>query len=109
MKCCIALLALLAPLTAGAASFDCARASAADEKAICGHLALNDKDVEMTTKYQFLKGLFAMGARGALQDSQQAWLKSRRQCAGSVSCLNKAYDKRLRELDTVYAGINKPL
>ena len=50
-----------------------------------------------------------MGARGALQDSQQAWLKTRRQCAGSVSCLNRAYDQRLRELDKVYAGINKPL
>lgn len=109
MKRYIALLALLAPLAAGAASFDCAKARAADEKAVCDHPALNDKDVEMATKYQFLKGLFAMGARGALQDSQQAWLKTRRQCAGSVSCLNSAYDRRLRELDKVYAGINKPL
>ena len=109
MKRYIAILALLAPLAAGAASFDCSKASAPDEKAICAHLALNDKDVEMATKYQFLKGLFAMGARGALQDSQQAWLKTRRQCAGSGSCLNRAYDQRLRELDKVYAGINKPL
>lgn len=109
MKRCLLALALMAPLAAGAASFDCHNAKAADEKAICAHLALNDKDVEMATKYQFLKGLFAMGARGALQDSQQAWLKTRRQCAGSVSCLNSAYDRRLAELDNVYAGINKPL
>ncbi|EHC87222.1 hypothetical protein LTSESEN_3091 [Salmonella enterica subsp. enterica serovar Senftenberg str. A4-543] len=26
--------------------------------------------MEMHTKYQFLKGLFAMGSRGALQDAQ---------------------------------------
>nr|VUD23334.1 putative secreted protein [Salmonella sp. NCTC 7297] len=54
------------------ASFDCQKAQAADEKTICAHLALNDKDVEMHAKYQFLKGLFAMGRRGALQDAQQS-------------------------------------
>ncbi len=34
-------------------------------KRLSAHLTLNDKDVEMHTKYQFLKGLFAMGSRGA--------------------------------------------
>lgn len=100
---------LVSPFAASAASFDCNKAKAADEKTICTHLTLNDKDVAMATRYQFLKGLFAMGQRGALQDSQQAWLKTRQQCASSVSCLNQAYDRRLQQLDKVYAGINKPL
>lgn len=55
--------ALLTPLSVNAASFDCQKAQAADEKTICAHLALNDKDVEMHAKYQFLKGLFAMVVR----------------------------------------------
>ena len=50
MKRYIAILALLAPLAAGAASFDCSKASAPDEKAICAHLALNDKEGELSTK-----------------------------------------------------------
>lgn len=67
MKRLLIAFALLTPLSVNAASFDCQKAQAADEKAICAHLTLNDKDVEMHTKYQFLKGLFAMGSRGALQ------------------------------------------
>ncbi|TDQ26985.1 hypothetical protein EDF75_1045 [Raoultella sp. BIGb0149] len=109
MKRLILTLALLSPLAASAASFDCQKARAEDEKAICAHLSLNDKDVEMATKYQFLKGLFSMGGRGAIQDAQQSWLKTRRQCGGNLSCLTQAYDQRLKQLDEMYANINKPL
>ncbi|MGE0970935.1 lysozyme inhibitor LprI family protein [Klebsiella sp. WOUb02] len=109
MKRPILALILLSPFAAGAASFDCQQARAADEKAICAHLSLNDKDVEMATKYQFLKGLFAMGGRGAIQDAQQSWLKQRQQCGGNLSCLTQAYDQRLKQLDEIYASINKPL
>lgn len=73
------------------------------------HLALNDKDVEMHAKYQFLKGLFAMGRRGALQDAQQSWLKQRQQCKADVTCLTKAYNERLKQLDALYDHIDKPL
>lgn len=90
MKRLLIAFALLTPLSVNAASFDCQKAQAADEKAICAHLTLNDKDVEMHTKYQFLKGLFAMGSRGALQDAQQSWLKQRQQCKADVTCLTKA-------------------
>ncbi|MTH47217.1 lysozyme inhibitor LprI family protein [Intestinirhabdus alba] len=100
---------LSASPVAGAASFDCQKAKAADERAICAHLTLNDKDVEMATQYRFLKGLLAMGARGALQDAQQSWLSQRRRCQGSVTCLNRAYDKRLGQLKALYDAIDKPL
>ncbi len=70
MKRLLIAFALLTPLSVNAASFDCQKAQAADEKAICAHLTLNDKDVEIR-KYQFLKGLFAMGSRGALQDANR--------------------------------------
>ncbi|HKN04237.1 MAG TPA: lysozyme inhibitor LprI family protein [Buttiauxella sp.] len=103
------LLLLAVAAQAPAASFDCNKAQAADEIAICAQRDLNDKDVELTTKYNFLKGLFAMGARGDLQDSQRVWLKSRQQCGKNKACLTKRYDERLKQLDVIYDGIDKPL
>ncbi|EAO4571443.1 DUF1311 domain-containing protein [Salmonella enterica] len=109
MKRLLITFALLTPLLVNAASFDCQKAKAVDEKTICAHLALNDKDVEMHTKYQFLKGLFAMGSRGALQDAQRSWLKQRQQCKTDAACLTKAYNERLKQLDALYDHIDKPL
>ncbi|NIF58927.1 DUF1311 domain-containing protein [Enterobacter sp. Ap-916] len=109
MKKILLLSLLIGSATAGAASFDCAKANAPDEKAICAHRALNDKDVEMATKYQFLKGLFAMGGQGAMQDQQQAWLKERQSCGSDTTCLTAQYNKRLSALDAIYAKIDKPL
>ncbi|EAA8368014.1 DUF1311 domain-containing protein [Salmonella enterica] len=109
MKRLLITFALLTPLLVNAASFDCQKAKAADEKTICAHLALNDKDVEMHTNYQFLKGLFAMGSRGALQDAQRSWLKQRQQCKTDAACLTKAYNERLKQLDALYDHIDKPL
>ncbi len=101
--------ALAAPLVAQAASFDCAKAAGSDERAICADRTLNDLDVQMATKYQFLRGLFAMGARGAMQDSQQDWLAKRQRCGGDTACLLKSYRTRIAELDDIYRRIDKPL
>ncbi|WP_454753482.1 lysozyme inhibitor LprI family protein [Cupriavidus necator] len=100
--------ALTAPL-ANAASFDCGKARLPDEIAICADRALNDKNVELSTKYKLLSGLFAMGVRGDMQDKQRAWLKQRRQCGRNVECLKHRYNERIAELDKVYEGIQKPL
>ncbi len=109
MKFALTLLLISCALGAQAASFDCAKAHSADEKAICASRDLNDKDVEMATQYRLLKGLFAMGGQGAMQDQQQAWLKSRRACGGDVACLSQRYDERLRQLDAIYQRIDRPL
>lgn len=93
------------PHAAGAASFDCAKARAADEKAICAHRALNDADVKMATMFEFERPLLAMGGRGTLQDDQVAWLKQRRRCGGDVACLTRAYDRRIAQLQRTYEGI----
>ncbi|MGK8187053.1 lysozyme inhibitor LprI family protein [Serratia marcescens] len=103
------LAALAAPFAAPAASFDCAKAAGSDERAICANRTLNDLDVQMATKYQFLRGLFAMGARGAMQDSQQSWLTKRQRCGGDTACLLKSYRTRIAELDDIYRRIDKPL
>jgi uncharacterized protein len=86
-------------LPASAASFDCRKARTADEKAICAERSLNDKDVRMDVLYGINRHTLAMGGRGALIDRQQEWLRDRRTCGANKACLNRAYDKRLGELE----------
>jgi uncharacterized protein len=87
------------PALSWAASFDCGRARAPDEKAICANTALNDKDVKMSLLYDINKRTMGMGSRGALQDAQQQWLRDRRQCGANRACLTRAYDRRLDDLN----------
>lgn len=84
-----------------AASFDCRRAKAADEKAICADRALNDRDVKMTVMFDIAKHLVAMGRRGQLQDEQSEWLKGRRACGANRQCLNATYAHRIARLQGV--------
>lgn len=102
--------ASLPPGKAAAASFDCdAKELKPDEKAICDNRSLNDADVKMVTTFELLSGLFAMGARGTLQDEQTVWLKKRQACGADVACIGAAYEERLKRLDETYKNINRPL
>ncbi len=85
------------PLSAvDAASFDCQKA-VRDEKAICAHPSLNDKDVGNAHQISFLKGLFAMGSRGALAGRPAERLKTASAVQGRrVTCPTKAYNERLK-------------
>lgn len=103
--CLFAAVVFLAPIATQAASFDCTKARAADEKAICRHRALEDADVRMATMFELESHLLAMGGRGALQDAQVAWLKQRRRCGADVACLTHSYDRHLAELQRVFDGI----
>jgi len=85
--------------SASAASFNCAKARTADEKTICAERALNDKDVRMNELYGINKRTLAMGGRGALMDQQQEWLRNRKTCGANKACLNRAYDRRLADLE----------
>ncbi|CDL86159.1 lysozyme inhibitor LprI family protein [Xenorhabdus cabanillasii] len=108
MRYILLLLYILSSLSF-AASFDCAKARASDEKAICTSPKLNDLDVEMSVKYHFLRGLFAMGISGEMYDDQKAWLKQRQQCKANISCLRESYRQRINQLDTLYNSIEKPI
>ncbi|TCU17460.1 lysozyme inhibitor LprI family protein [Rhizobium sullae] len=93
-----------------AASFDCdAKELKPDEKVICDNRALNDADVRMTTTFNLLSGLLAMGSRGTLQDEQTAWLKKRQECKADVACIKAAYDERMKQFEETYKNINRPL
>lgn len=91
--------AVASPTMSWAASFDCAKARAPDEKAICANMALNDKDVRMSVLYDINRHTLAMGGRGALEDAQRQWLRDRRGCGANRACLNRAYDGRLADLE----------
>ncbi len=95
---------LLAAAPGTAASFDCARARAADERAICADRHLNDQDVRMATWLEVLGDVQLMGANGAMRDDQIAWLANRHKCGGDRVCLSHAYDRRLHALNGSYAA-----
>jgi uncharacterized protein len=103
----VALLTTAAWQPAGAASFDCAKAEAADEKAICADRQLNDEDVEMAVLYTQLKPLLGMGARGDMEDEQAAWLKRRAACGADRACLGKTYYDRIQQLKRGFEALAK--
>jgi uncharacterized protein len=92
---------------AGAASFDCSKAEAADEKAVCADRRLNDEDVEMAVLYMQLKPLLGMGARGDMEDEQAAWLKRRAACEADRACLSNAYQERIQQLRSGFEALAK--
>lgn len=87
--------ALLLSPSSSAASFDCAKAKASDEIAICQNVSLNDQDVTMALLYDLNKHFMAMGGRGSLMDGQAEWLKKRHACGSNLSCLSDAYTQRI--------------
>jgi len=94
---------LIAALPAGAlaASFNCARAAAPDERTICRERALNDRDVRMAVLYGLDIRLVPMGSRDHIKDDQVAFLRHRRACGANAACLSRIYDKRIAELQAV--------
>lgn len=107
MKYFLIILLIISPLSF-AASFNCEKATALDEKIICSNRVLNDLDVEMSVKYHFLHGLFPMGTSGEMLDDQAAWLKQRQKCKDTV-CLLKIYRQRINQLNAMYDSIDKPI
>ena len=91
---------ILAGATAEAASFNCTKAAKPDEKAICDSTKLSDLDVEMATLYRVRMEIpMLMGARGAAQDDQRAFLTKRGKCGANVSCIQAAYTARIATLN----------
>jgi uncharacterized protein len=105
----LACLALAAGITAAdAASFDCAKAAKPDEKAICATPALSDLDVEMATLYGVRMEIpMMMGAKGAAQDEQVAFLQQRAACGSDTACIASAYSARIATLKQTIADAMK--
>jgi len=106
-SCLLALALIVAPGAVTAQSFDCAKATAADEGAICGSRALSELDDKMATLYDEAARCAMMGTRGDLLDSQRAFLDKRAECGASVPCLRNIYHGRISELAKIKASIGQ--
>lgn len=84
-----------------AASFDCAHAPAADERAVCAHLELNDQDVRLSTLYRLDLRFLPMGGRDDLERTQVEWLRARSACGAKLPCLRAIYQKRITLLQDI--------
>jgi uncharacterized protein len=91
--------AFLIPGPARAASFDCARATKADEVAICRNPRLSEMDSEMGGLwYAWSRVPMLMGGNGARMDEAQAFLARRAACGRNTACLTAAYRARIEAL-----------
>src|SRR5688500_11635896 len=93
---------LLASSVAGAAGFDCAKASLAAEKAVCASPELSGLDAHLSRYYAAARNVLG-DASSCLQADQQRWLQRRNSCRDEA-CLRAAYLDRLAELDGLQPG-----
>ncbi len=91
---------------AQAASFDCRKARAPDERAICADPGLSNLDSRLAGLLDLDEGTVAMGQRGDMQETQAAWLKRRTACGADRICLHAQYESRLK---TVTAHLTERL
>ena len=89
-------LALMCPLLAGAAGFDCGKARKPVEKMICADPALSRQDDELVAAYRL--ALDKSVSRAAVKEWQRHWLASGRGECQDAACLRQAYQDHLQEL-----------
>lgn len=82
---------------AGAASFDCSKASTSIEKMICMNAELSQADERLMQSYQ--SALNRSADKKKLVQQQRNWLKYKRNVCADVSCLLDSYKTRISELD----------
>jgi len=85
------------PTFGAAASFNCAKASTANEIAICSDNELSTLDETLAAVYKKARGSVSDAKR--LKGEQVNWIKSLGTCDGNVDCLISAYRNRILVLD----------
>jgi uncharacterized protein len=99
MRAFLSLIGVMFPLLvaapAQAASFDCSKATAADEMAVCRDGVTSALDSEMGGLfYAYDKVPMLMGSNGARHDDAEAFLAERAKCGADITCLRRAYTRR---------------
>jgi uncharacterized protein len=101
----IAVIAVIGAAPADAASFDCAKAAAETEKAICAAPALSVLDEAVSQAFSELRDGFSAAGDGnkdvtlaALIATQRDWLRDRNQCRADIECLTRQHERRLAML-----------
>lgn len=82
------------------ASFDCAKAGSATEKAICSDIALARLDRELTDSYTVALSFTDDAGKAAIKDAQRRWIAERNACGSDIGCLTSAYQARIKVLQT---------
>ncbi len=96
-------------------SFDCAKATRPDEKAICSNDLLAELDTMIATLYAMLWHYIenydnAMGVLSRLRDSQRDFLKRRAACGADIRCIERVQRKRIDALlDDYKRGTTAPI
>ena len=85
------------PTFGAAASFNCAKASTANEIAICSDDELSTLDETLAAVYKQARSSVSDAKR--LKGEQVNWIKSLGTCDGNVDCLISAYRNRILVLD----------
>jgi uncharacterized protein len=93
-----ALCCLTAPAAAEGPSFNCARATFADEKVICNDPKLSKDDMDMAAAYASYMKTFRGGFREYVRATQASWLRDRHLCSYGKDCIDNAYAMRFGEL-----------
>jgi uncharacterized protein len=106
----LALVATTPALAQGGASFDCAKASSAIERAICKNPQLAKADREMAAIYSALAAKLAGSAKDHLAKDQVRWVANRnRACTGDadaiMDCLKVRYAARTETLKVLADGV----
>ena len=79
------------------ASFDCLKASSAQERAICASQTLSRLDDELATLYQAWIASHSGAAARASQRHQKDFLAARKKCGANPSCLEEIYHERIAD------------
>lgn len=89
------------------AALECRLARSPSERAICSNYGLGQREARLATLYEWTTSLVAMGQRGEIQDAQRAFIAQRAACRANVTCIQKAYDARIEQLETVMSRIKE--
>jgi uncharacterized protein len=76
-----------------AASFDCGKATTAQEKTICNTPSLSSLDEKLAKIYK--EAMANALDPQALKNEQRAWLKETRSCNAVPACLERSYETRI--------------
>ncbi|SFI96047.1 lysozyme inhibitor LprI family protein [Caulobacter sp. UNC279MFTsu5.1] len=92
-----ALIFLAAPEATWSASFDCAKAGAPTEKAICKDAVVSKLDEQVAAAFKAAQGLWPAGNWSTfIRNEQRGWLKDRNAiCKADIACLRQDYQRRL--------------
>jgi len=107
MRIAIALAGMLfaQPAFAAQSSFDCAKATHAVEKLVCGDDQLAALDVKLADDFKKAMGQISSADQTALRTAQEKWIESRNACAKDAdpkACTLASYKTRIAVMGAMY-------